>query len=119
MSEPKSTPMLAVTNLKRNFDVSAPWLNRVLEGKGKTLVRAVDGVNFEIRQGETFSLVGESGCGKSTVARLIVGLYEPSEGSIVFEGTEIGPAEQRAKHPEIQGRMQMIFQDPDRKHTRL
>jgi len=104
--------MLRVTNLKRNFDVSAPWLNRVLEGKGKTIVRAVNGVSFEINQGETFSLVGESGCGKSTVARLIVGLYEPSEGSIVFEGTEIGPASQRAKHPEIQARMQMIFQDP-------
>jgi peptide/nickel transport system ATP-binding protein len=112
MSESKSAPMLKVTNLKRNFDVSAPLLNRLLEGKGKTIVRAVDGVSFEINAGETFSLVGESGCGKSTVARLIVGLYEPSEGSINFEGTEIGPAAQRARHPEIQGRMQMIFQDP-------
>jgi peptide/nickel transport system ATP-binding protein len=112
MSESKSAPMIKVTNLKRNFDVSAPLLNRLLEGKGKTIVRAVDGVSFEINAGETFSLVGESGCGKSTVARLIVGLYEPSEGSINFEGTEIGPAAQRARHPEIQGRMQMIFQDP-------
>ncbi|PJI43225.1 ABC transporter ATP-binding protein [Ferrovibrio sp.] len=106
------TPMLSVTNLKRVFDVSAPWLNRMLEGKGRSIVRAVDGVNFSIDKGETFSLVGESGCGKSTVARLIVGLYEPSDGSINFEGVEIGQAATRAKHPEIQGRMQMIFQDP-------
>ena len=105
-------PMLSVTNLKRVFDVSAPWLNRMLEGKGRSIVRAVDGVNFSIDKGETFSLVGESGCGKSTVARLIVGLYEPSDGSINFEGVEIGQAAARAKHPEIQGRMQMIFQDP-------
>ena len=106
------TPMLSVTNLKRVFDVSAPWLNRILEGKGRSIVRAVDGVNFSISKGETFSLVGESGCGKSTVARLIVGLYEPSEGSINFEGVEIDKASERAKHPDIQGRMQMIFQDP-------
>ncbi|WP_298728075.1 oligopeptide/dipeptide ABC transporter ATP-binding protein [uncultured Ferrovibrio sp.] len=111
MSE-QTVPMLRVTNLKRVFDVSPPWLNRVLEGKGKSIVRAVDGVSFEINKGETFSLVGESGCGKSTVARLIVGLYEPSEGEINFEGVNIGPAAERAKHPEIQGRMQMIFQDP-------
>jgi peptide/nickel transport system ATP-binding protein len=104
--------MLTVTGLKRIFDVSAPWLNRMLEGKGRSIVRAVDGVNFSINPGETFSLVGESGCGKSTVARLIVGLYEPSDGSVNFEGVEIGPAAERAKHPEIQGRMQMIFQDP-------
>jgi peptide/nickel transport system ATP-binding protein len=104
--------MLSVTNLKRVFDVSAPWLNRLLEGKARSIVRAVDGVNFAINKGETFSLVGESGCGKSTVARLIVGLYEPSDGSINFEGVEIGKGSERAKHPEIQGRMQMIFQDP-------
>ncbi|MBS4048815.1 MAG: ATP-binding cassette domain-containing protein [Alphaproteobacteria bacterium] len=107
-----SVPMLTVTNLKRVFDVSAPLLNRLLEGKGRSIVRAVDGVNFSIKAGETFSLVGESGCGKSTVARLIVGLYEPSDGSINFEGVEIGSATDRAKHPDIQGRMQMIFQDP-------
>jgi peptide/nickel transport system ATP-binding protein len=107
-----SVPMLTVTNLKRVFDVSAPLLNRLLEGKGRSIVRAVDGVNFSIKAGETFSLVGESGCGKSTVARLIVGLYEPSDGSINFEGVEIGSGADRAKHPDIQGRMQMIFQDP-------
>ncbi|MFN4164722.1 MAG: ABC transporter ATP-binding protein [Ferrovibrio sp.] len=112
MSEKKTAPMLVAKNLRKIFDVSAPWLNRLLEGKGKSLVRAVDGVNFEINRGETFSLVGESGCGKSTVARLIVGLYEANGGSINFEGVELATAADRARHPDIQGRMQMIFQDP-------
>ncbi|WP_374634860.1 ABC transporter ATP-binding protein [Ferrovibrio sp.] len=105
-------PILQVEGLRRYFDVSAPWLNRVLEGKDRSIVRAVDGVSFEIKRGETFSLVGESGCGKSTVARLIVGLYGPTAGSIRFEGTDIGPSAERARHPDLQARMQMIFQDP-------
>ncbi|MFN4311307.1 MAG: ABC transporter ATP-binding protein [Ferrovibrio sp.] len=112
MSDKKSLPMLSVKTLRKMFDVSAPWLNRILEGKGRSLVRAVDGVSFEINKGETFSLVGESGCGKSTVARLIVGLYEPNGGSINFEGVELATAADRARHADIQGRMQMIFQDP-------
>jgi len=105
-------PMLAVEGLTRYFDVSPPLLNRVLEGKGRLYVRAVDGVSFAINQGETFSLVGESGCGKSTVARLVVGLYQPTRGKIDFEGVDLGSARARALHPEKQARMQMIFQDP-------
>ncbi|MBP7066155.1 oligopeptide/dipeptide ABC transporter ATP-binding protein [Ferrovibrio sp.] len=129
----KIVPLLSVTGLKRYFDVSPPLLNRILDGgllrrifssdggsllqrianaKGRRIVRAVDGVDFSINKGETFSLVGESGCGKSTVARLIVGLYGLNGGSINFDGVEIGPAAERARHPEVQGRMQMIFQDP-------
>ena len=61
-------------NIAKYFDVSPPWLNRVLEGKQRAILHAVDGVSFEIKRGETLSLVGESGCGKSTVARLLVGL---------------------------------------------
>ncbi len=61
--------------MARHFDVSPPWLNRVLERKPHALLKAVDGVSFAIARGETLGLVGESGCGKSTVARLIVGLY--------------------------------------------
>jgi peptide/nickel transport system ATP-binding protein len=105
-------PMLRVEGLTRYFDVSPPLLNRVLEGKGRLYVRAVDGVSFAITQGETFSLVGESGCGKSTVARLVVGLYTPTRGAIDFEGVDLGSARARAQHPEKQARMQMIFQDP-------
>ncbi|MCW5752952.1 MAG: ATP-binding cassette domain-containing protein [Alphaproteobacteria bacterium] len=105
-------PLLEVRGLKRHFDVSPPWLNRVIERTGRRILRAVDGIDFSIGKGETFSLVGESGCGKSTVARLVVGLYAPTAGSIRFEGVEIGPPGERRRNPQIQSRMQMIFQDP-------
>ena len=88
--------LLALEAVSRDFDVSPPWLDRVLEGGRRRTLRAVDGVSFEVSRGETFALVGESGCGKSTVARLIVGLYEPTEGRVRFTGK----------------RMQMVFQDP-------
>ncbi len=102
------TPLLEVQDLARSFDVSRPWLNRVLEGEPRRLLRAVDGVSFSIRRGETLALVGESGCGKSTVARLIVGLYPPSRGRILFAGADLAQA---ASAP-LRRRMQMIFQDP-------
>src|SRR6478609_667100 len=66
-----------IDGLKRYFDVSAPWLVRKLENRPRQIVQAVDGVDITIAKGETFSLVGESGCGKSTVARLVVGLNPP------------------------------------------
>jgi peptide/nickel transport system ATP-binding protein len=88
--------LLSVESVSRDFDVSRPWLNRVLEREPRRILRAVDHVSFEVARGETLGLVGESGCGKSTVARLIAGLYAPSEGRIEFRGR----------------RLQMIFQDP-------
>ena len=69
-----TTPLIQVSNIAKSFDVSAPWLNRVIERKPRLLLHAVDGVSFEIEKGKTLALVGESGCGKSTVARLLVGL---------------------------------------------
>ena len=93
---PSVNPLLKLEAVSRDFDVSRPWLNRVLEGEPRRTLRAVDRVSFEVQQGETLGLVGESGCGKSTVARLIVGLYKPTEGTIDYRGR----------------RMQMIFQDP-------
>jgi peptide/nickel transport system ATP-binding protein len=89
-------PLLELDAVSRDFDVSRPWLNRVLEREPRRYLRAVDRVSFSIERGETLALVGESGCGKSTVARLIVGLYRPTEGRVAFGGR----------------RMQMIFQDP-------
>ena len=81
--------LVEVDGLAKEFDVSPPFLNRVFEGAGRIMLKAVDGVSFVIPRGRTFSLVGESGCGKSTVARLIVGLYEPTRGHIEFEGVDL------------------------------
>ena len=107
-----SEPLVEAVGLTRFFDVSPPWLNRVMEGVERRIVKAVDGVDFSISRGETLSLVGESGCGKSTVARLIVGLHRPTAGSLRYDGTELGSVADRGRIPEIQSRMQMIFQDP-------
>jgi peptide/nickel transport system ATP-binding protein len=103
------TPMLELRDAARYFDVSRPWLQRVIAGEGKRLLRAVDGLNLSVPKGTTLSLVGESGCGKSTVARLAVGLYRPSAGQVVFDGRDL--AEARAASDQRR-RMQMIFQDP-------
>lgn len=103
--------LVSVAHLSRVFDVSKPWLNRVLENDEKKLLTAVNDVSFQIRRGETFALVGESGSGKSTIAKLIVGLIRPSSGNIVFDGTEIA-AQGSAAMRQIRSRLQMIFQDP-------
>ncbi len=91
------------------FDVSRPFLQRVFTGERKRLLRAVDDVSFAISPGTTFALVGESGCGKSTIARLAVGLYSPTTGDILFENQALSSA--RAQ-PAMRRRMNMIFQDP-------
>ena len=104
-------PILEAEGLKRHFDVSPPFLNRILEGRGRQFLNAVEGISFAIPKGETFSLVGESGCGKSTVARLVVGLYPTSGGHIRFDGVDIGAASDQEMAP-LRRRMQMIFQDP-------
>ncbi len=97
--------LVSVTDLRRLFDVSKPWLERVLAREPRQLLKAVDGVSFEVRRGETFALVGESGSGKSTVAKLIVGLIPPSDGRVTFTGI----AQDARPEP---GSVQMIFQDP-------
>ncbi|TAK43041.1 MAG: ATP-binding cassette domain-containing protein [Betaproteobacteria bacterium] len=101
-------PLLRMLEVSRDFDVSRPWLNRVLEGAPRQLLRAVDGVSLAVKRGETLALVGESGCGKSTVARLIVGLYATSQGRIEFDGIDLAAPGASA----LRRRMQMIFQDP-------
>ncbi|GHD54753.1 ABC transporter ATP-binding protein [Thalassobaculum fulvum] len=106
-----SGTVLKVAGLKRYFDVSAPWLNRVLERQPRQILKAVDGIDLEIARGETFGLVGESGCGKSTVARLIVGLHGPTAGSIELEGRNIAGLSRKQMAP-VRRRLQMIFQDP-------
>jgi len=105
-------PLVEVRGLKQHFDVSPPWITRLLERSGRRVVHAVDGLDITIARGESFGLVGESGCGKSTVARAIVGLYEPTAGTIRYEGTDLSTQNDRARHQESQKKMQMIFQDP-------
>ena len=105
-------PLVVVQDLARFFDVSKPWLNRVLEGQPRLILKAVDGVSFEIERGRTLSLVGESGCGKSTVARLIVGLYQPTRGHITFEGVDLATLKAQSEIAAVRRRFQMIFQDP-------
>ncbi|WP_432786749.1 Oligopeptide transport ATP-binding protein OppF [Oligella sp. MSHR50489EDL] len=104
-------PLIEVTNIARYFDVSPPFLERLIYRRPKVLLRAVDDVSFTLNRGETLALVGESGCGKSTVARLLTGLYGLTKGSIKFEGEELSTMnEQQIK--KMRRRLQMIFQDP-------
>ena len=106
------TALVQVHDLAKTFDVSAPWLNRVVERKPRQFVHAVDGVSFAIERGRTLALVGESGCGKSTVARLLVGLYGPTRGRVEFDGQDTATLGGGAALRAVRRRMQMIFQDP-------
>ena len=106
---PAAVPVVEAADLARYFDVSRPALQRWLAREPRRILRAVDGVYFSIPKGTTLSLVGESGCGKSTVARLVVGLYRPTRGRVIFEGHDL---ERARATPEQRRRMQMIFQDP-------
>ncbi len=106
------TALVEVKGLAKTFDVSAPWLNRVIERQPRRFVHAVDGVSFAIPRGTTLALVGESGCGKSTVARLLVGLYGPTRGTVEFDGIDTAATLASAGARALRKRMQMIFQDP-------
>jgi peptide/nickel transport system ATP-binding protein len=102
-------PLLAVDNLSKHFSVSVG--GRSFLGGGTATVRAVQDVSFEIRPGETLGLVGESGCGKTTVGRLILKLEEPTGGAIRFEGTDIAGLRARDMR-DLRRKIQVIFQDP-------
>ena len=108
----RAAHMLEVENLAKYFDVSKPLLARVIERLPRQALKAVDGVSFRIKPGQTFSLVGESGCGKSTVAKLIVGLHKPTRGIIRFDGNDVADAKSSTENAALRRRWQMIFQDP-------
>jgi len=105
-------PFVQVRDLRRVFDVSKPWLNRVLENSPRQYLKAVDGVSFDIAKGETFALVGESGSGKSTVARMVVGLLPPSDGTVSIAGVSMNDVNVAQERQRLRRRIQMIFQDP-------
>ena len=109
---PTSAALVQAHDLAKTFDVSPPWLNRVLEGKPRQLLNAVDGVSFDIARGQTLALVGESGCGKSTIAKLLVGLYKPTRGGLTFDGQDAHAAFKTPEGRKLRRRIQMIFQDP-------
>ena len=98
-------PILDVRGLVKHFPVRAGWL------RPREVVRAVDGVDFTVGASETLGLVGESGCGKTTMGRMVARLLEPTAGEIVFEGTDIARVPRGALGP-IRRRLQVIFQDP-------
>lgn len=106
-----TAPLISVRDAARWFDVSQPWLERVMARKPRQMLRAVDGVSFDIARGETLALVGESGCGKSTVARMLVGLYGLTRGEIQFDGQPVERMQGRSGRA-LRRRLQMIFQDP-------
>ncbi len=95
--------LLEIKKLTKHFDVK-----KGLTGASKLKVKAVDGVSFFINKGETMGLVGESGCGKTTVGRTIIRLYEPTSGQILYNGKDITKADMKP----LRKKMQMIFQDP-------
>jgi oligopeptide/dipeptide ABC transporter ATP-binding protein len=100
-----TTPLLAVSDLHTHFHTGGGWLQRA------TTVRAVDGVSFELAAGQTLGLVGESGCGKTTLGRSVLRLLEPTAGKISFAGHAIDELTQRQLRP-LRRRMQIVFQDP-------
>lgn len=92
-------PLISARNIKKHFKV------------GEGILKAVDGISFDIYPGETFGLVGESGCGKSTAGRTIIRLYEPTDGELIFNGRNIYELSHREMQ-EVRKDFQMIFQDP-------
>ncbi len=103
--------LISVQSLSRVFDVSKPWLNRVLSGQKRQTLKAVDSVDFTIERGTTYALVGESGSGKSTIAKMLVGLLKPTSGRVHIDGVDLTNAS-AADIASTRKRIQMIFQDP-------
>ena len=101
-----NAPVLEVTGLKKHFPIKKGLLSRTVG-----YVYAVDGVSFSIKEGETLGLVGESGCGKSTVGRSVLRLIEPTEGTIKIQGNDITELDKKELRP-YRRQMQIIFQDP-------
>ena len=104
--------LVSVRGLTRTFDVSKPWLNRVIERLPKRFLTAVSDVDFEVPERTTYALVGESGSGKSTIGKMVVGLLRPSAGKVRIEGVDLFTETDPATVERVRSDIQMIFQDP-------
>lgn len=107
-----SAPLVQVRGLALRFDVSAPRLARWLTRQPRLYLQAVAGLDFAIERGRTLALVGESGCGKSTVARLVTGLLTPDQGEVCIDGLPLHSSLQSSQGRLLRRRVQMVFQDP-------
>ena len=111
MNEPIQTPaqeeyLLQVKNLKKYFPMNKSFLK-----KNQTFLKAVDGISFNLKRGKTVGIVGESGCGKTTMGRTVLRLYDVTDGEILFEGKDIAHLQGEALR-KVRPNFQMIFQDP-------
>ena len=104
--------LVEISHLNRVFDVSKPWLNRVLERRPKAFLTAVSDVSLEIEERSVYALVGESGSGKSTIGKIVVGLTGPTSGSVTIGGVDLAREESKEKVEDTRSDIQMIFQDP-------
>jgi len=104
--------LVSIRNLSRIFDVSKPWLNRIIERRPKSQLTAVSDVSFEIEKNTVYALVGESGSGKSTIGKMLVGLLAPSAGAVEIRGVDLSREADAQKVEEVRSEIQMIFQDP-------
>ena len=104
--------LISVRNLTRVFDVSKPWLNRVIERLPRSLLTAVSDVSFDVEDRSVYALVGESGSGKSTIGKIVVGLVSPSDGTVEVRGVDLSNSEDAAEIAAVRADIQMIFQDP-------
>ena len=98
--------LVEVKNLKKYFELRKGFINKKVN-----YVKAVDNISLSIKKGETFGLVGESGCGKTTVGRTIIKLYEPTSGQVIYDGKDLSEMDDKDMLP-YRKKMQMIFQDP-------
>ena len=106
------TPLVEAKGLTRVFDVSKPWLSRLIDRERKAYLKAVTSVSFSVGKRETVALVGESGSGKSTVARMTVGLLAPTAGTVTIDGIDMWAPASASERQKLRRRLQMIFQDP-------